>query len=153
MSIQYEPRTIIGFFPSIEDFLDEVERPLGEISHTEERYDQRTGKRLEDVKVVDREATIGYVVNGREFGEDDVQELFEYIGELIGATVETVDNAFSGDIYGVAIVPKGVEEEARMYSFTTVKNAELQCAVLEKKMKDLNLNPGYAGIHPAMNVF
>lgn len=153
MSIQYEPRTIIGFFPSIEDFLDEVERPLGEISHTEERYDQRTGKRLEDVKVVDREASIGYVVNGREFGEDDVQELLEYIGELIGATVETVDNGFTGDIYGVAIVPKGVEEEANMYSFTVVKNAEVQCVILERKMRDLKLNPGYAGIHSTLCVF
>lgn len=151
--IRANPHTIIGFFPSIEDFLDGIEQPLPEISHMEERYDQKTGKRVDDVKIVDREEQIGYVFGGKEYTEDDVQQLFEDIGELIGATVETVDNAFTGDIYGVAIVPKGVTEEAGMYSFTTVKNAKVQCVILERKMRDLKLNPGYAGIHSTLCVF
>lgn len=154
MSINYEPCVIIGFFPSIEDFLDGIERPLGEVSHVEERYDQRTGKRLPDVKVVDREATIGYVFNGKEYTEDDVQQLFEDIGEHIGATIETFDNAFSGDIFGVSIVPHGVRaEEGGMYSFTAVANAAFQCEILETKMKKLNLNPGPAGVHATLSVY
>jgi hypothetical protein len=153
MSIEHIAHTIIGFFPSLEEFLDGIEQPLKEVSHMEERFSQRTGARLEDVKVVDREEQVGYVFNGKEYTEDDTQELLEDIGNAVGAQVETVENSYTGDIFGVSIVPNGVKQESDgMHSFTTVANAAHQCEIVGRKLKEHKLNPGPAGVHSSMSV-
>ena len=163
MSVEHNPITIVGFFPSLEDFLDGIEQPLKEIVNMEPRYDYRTGERLEDAKVLVREAQIGYVFQGVEYIKDDTQLLLEEIAKAIGADIETIDNAWEGETYGVAITPKNSETNKYsfnefwrmrgMHSWHSIREAQMSCAFLETKMKALKLNPGEAGVYTTMSVY
>jgi hypothetical protein len=152
MSIDHTPKTIIGFFPDMDDFLAPLKAHIEEVSHMEERFDTRTGKRLDDVKVVDIEEQEGWRFDGVAYQEEDTETLLEAIGEAVGAQITRVEDCYTGDVFGLAIVPNGVKTHGGRFTFVTVANAALQCTVIAQKLKDFGLDAGLAGVHTSMDV-
>jgi hypothetical protein len=64
----------------------------------------------------------------------------------------TIDNGFTGDIFGVAIEPKSVDHDSERITFAQVEEASKMCAILGVKLRALNLAPGEPGVYTTISV-
>ena len=60
MSTDYEATVMLGYYFDGEDFYKPFIKARKELSHMEPRYCSKTGKKLEDVKIIDVEASEYY---------------------------------------------------------------------------------------------
>lgn len=86
--IEYSATLRIGFVVDTGSVLDSFRVELPELSHTEPRWDPRTGKRVPDLKIVDQEAGSVIQVDDEVYDDDsdahESQELFDHIVRHLG---------------------------------------------------------------------
>ena len=83
MSIDCDSVLGIGYLINPDTLPDQLARRLPEIWHWENRYDPRTGRKLDkQEKVVTEEASVTFVLGGEEY--DDFDEFLEAVAEKVG---------------------------------------------------------------------
>lgn len=91
----------VGFMVPYEDLVKPLTFEKAEESHLEDRFDPKTGAKLEPEKVVDVEAGPWVRLNGKEWPLEEwwdsaMEEFFEELGAHVGCGVST----FGGHHYG-----------------------------------------------------
>jgi hypothetical protein len=71
MGMNWEWSLVVGFVVDRDDFLMPFKKEVEEESHLEDRFDSRTGKKVGQVTVVDREAGEEYFLDGTSYGDDE----------------------------------------------------------------------------------
>lgn len=108
MGMDCDSWAVYGFYLDIDDLYDHFLVKIEEKSHTEQRWDAKTGKQLADVVVVDQPARDVLMWDGSDIGEC---ELGEMLAEHTGLTwfqhsdkFDTNDNGVLGfDIGGCTV--------------------------------------------------
>jgi hypothetical protein len=110
MSTNYSFRLSVGFEIGYDQILKKYGKYLPEMSHMEDRFDPRTGKKSGQEKVVDHEAGVRVVIGGESFGRYDTHEMVEALEKELGAFVEVVNDAMSVSSVGNSfmISPRGL---------------------------------------------
>lgn len=130
MSIDHEAVLIVGFKLFSDDGDDQSAhgkkrlvnteipkryiRHQAEKSHVEDRYDQKTGKKLEPEKIIDEEACDVYVLDGTTFCLYELQEFAECIAQKAGGSLVITGNMQFGALY-FHVVCDGLEEPIEIY--------------------------------------
>lgn len=91
----------IGFEFSSEELADVFGEQVVEESHMEDRFDQRTGKKVGQVKVVDEEARIVCRLDGKVFESDDWTSFADKLAKKVGCRATT---AFEFEGEGVVVI-------------------------------------------------
>lgn len=86
MGIDYSANVGIGFIVDREDLLAPFRVETEEKFHMEDRYDPKTGKKLEPVKIVDVEAGEIFEFEGKTFEEE--YEVVEAIADKLDCIIE-----------------------------------------------------------------
>ena len=105
MGIDYAFFPVVGFVVT-EATLIPLTKILPEVSHTEQRFDPKTGNEIESVKVVDRAVSSVYVLDGKELidREDepfDFAQMCREIGRRIDCAAEICGSALNDDLFCV----------------------------------------------------
>jgi hypothetical protein len=86
MGMQYSIGLGIGFIVRASIFFDAFETLKEEKFHMEDRWDPKTGKQLEPVKVVDEQVESVYTFNGEEL--EDELSVMEKVGNELNCDIE-----------------------------------------------------------------
>lgn len=156
MSIDYSFGLMVGFRFSPGELDDVFGKKVPEKSHMEDRFDPKTGKKLAPEKVVDREAGLVYVFQGKEL-EDGEYHVYEELANAIAGHVGCnydISGCDGNDmvIFGPSI--KYMEEGTDWGHIGTSGPLPLDAVVkaapklkqIATKLKKLGLVPGKAGI-------
>jgi hypothetical protein len=108
MGIDYDFRLAVGFRVTSQEIEETFGEPREEDFHMEQRFDPRTGKRLEDEKVVTRPAGLNLVLRDCEF--DSVEELVDAMAGEVGAVSYPCGSYMGGDEFDFIIGPKVPDE-------------------------------------------
>lgn len=108
MGHEYSSTVIVGFVMDHDDFLMPFKTTTFEKFHMEDRFDQKTGKPLKPVKVVDEESIEGYVVEG-EVHECSYDAL-DALGGIVGCSISSHGNMCTGEYFMVGIEPNGLPD-------------------------------------------
>lgn len=104
MGHEYSSATVIGFVMDQDDFLMPFKTMTEEKFHVEDRFDQRTGKKLKPVKVVDEPSEEGYVVDGEVY--ECSYDVMDALSSLVGCDIRQHGNACTGEDFMVSVEPK-----------------------------------------------
>lgn len=97
MSINYSAYLAVGFHIPYEDFCKVfIRKTREEVSHMEDRFDPKTGAKLEPIKVVDEEAVKVIVFNGQNYDPDEMYELTDALAAYLKCDIDT-DGSSNGD--------------------------------------------------------
>ncbi len=116
MSTYYSFSVAVGFEIGFKHVLKKYGRELPEKSRMEDRFDPKSGKKVDPVKVVDRPAGLRVVIRKRTYDPaEDAREICEALGREIGAKVQLIsDNpecGLDGDDW-VLVSPAGLRFKA-----------------------------------------
>lgn len=154
MSTEYSEDAIIGFLVRTEDFLAPLKQKMEAVTHTEPRYSSKTGKRIEDEVVVDKEAGEYFVFNDKAYGEYDLDELVDALGDEVGLHITTHGNMFVAGNELLAIQPMGLKRRNDGgYNLEDVWESRKELAKGEKKLRALGLDPGTMGVFSVLDVY
>jgi len=112
MSIDYSFELALGFRVTREEVEKLFGQKLPEKSHTEPRYDSKTGERLDDVQVLDDEAELQLIWNSVEY--DSCEELLDTVFGTIGVEVHLGGSQLSDEehyIIGPGLATTGDRED------------------------------------------
>jgi hypothetical protein len=150
MSTDYYIELAVGFEIHINDLLAPFEKISPEKSHLEDRYDEKTGKKLDPVRVVDQEEQVVWKINGEEFDCEDSA------ADAVADKVNAVATYGYGTIENVVIgppMPLGEESNESTWShFTTGPNYSFRSLAkmgskldeIAKELKKLGIESGRA---------
>lgn len=74
MSVDYNFSALVGWRVKTKDILEPFKKETPEISHMEDRYNEKTGKKIHPVKIIDQFRETFYEFNGEKY--EDAQELY-----------------------------------------------------------------------------
>lgn len=164
MSVDHSAETIVGYVIPVEDFFKPLLVKSKEVSHMEDRFDPKSGKKLDkQEKVIDREAGFNVKVGDEEFegpgADDDLEnfnpddEVTEAIGALLGCNVRVTGNFYNGCCVFVCLEPKGFSKNDGCVSLKDiVKQADELKRIGKACIKLLDVDPGECGAHSVLFV-
>jgi hypothetical protein len=165
MSVDHDAVTVVGFAISFEDFFKPLLKPSKEVSHMEDRFDPKTGKKLPtQAKVIDREAGFNIVVGKEEFegpqDESDLEgswspedDLMEAIGEHLGCSVSYTGDMYNGCCFYITFEPTKLPSKDETYLLKDVAKYVKECERIRKAIKKLvKFDPGPAVVTSLMSV-
>lgn len=166
MSTDHDAVSCVGFAVSFEDFFGPMLRRTKEVSHMEDRFDGKTGKKLDkQEKVVDRAAGFNIVVGKQEFEGPESKEdldgsfcpeddMLSAVGELLNADVSYTGDMCNGCCFFVMVQPFGLIDKKE--GPVTIKNIVKQAKEFERIRKELKkligFDPGEAEVSSLMSV-
>ena len=162
MGIDYSSVLGVGFVFPLEEVLDSFRKVDPEQSHTEDRYDPKTGEKLEPVKVVDQEKHDTFMWPGEPESEtEDGWDFVYFIANKVFCDSMTFGNHM-GDrddvfvLFGVKVEKdnesgiEGVEcghvDFAGNLSYKSVLSAASELEELKGRMENYGLKPKEAVI-------
>ncbi len=153
MGIDYAFNLGIGFVLDREDVLAPFRVEREEKFHMEDRFNPKTGKKVEPAKVVDEEAGEAFILDGTH--HDDDWSFLEALSQKLGCDI-TNQGGYSDDqtlYFTVKVKTTGEDglEDGRMtvgYSiaFVTVIESSSSVMLLAAKLKKLGIEPGVAKV-------
>lgn len=157
MGIDYSFWLDIGYKIDSSSLPESMLKVTEEKFHMEDRFDQRTGKQLPPVKVVDEEGgETTYVVDGTEL--EDTYELAEALAEKLGCEVEC-EHGYSGEDFALTFslnLPRTNEDDGDwgrvsagssiLFEEATSSKAQAAMKKLAEDLKALGIEPGPAKI-------
>ena len=155
MSTDYSFSTTVGFSFSIEEMRKKFGISLPEKSHLEDRWDPKTGASAPPEKVVDREASDGFAIDGVEYGDDEYQEFCEALAEKLECEVSLSEmHGEPGDVVFGFRDPKRIDDGVDFGHIGTSGGLPVDGIVkqipqyrkLDKKLRKLGLRPGKLGV-------
>ncbi len=104
MGHEYSSSVVIGFTMDQDDFLMPFKTTTEEKFHMEERFDQKTGKKLKPTKVIDEESIEAYLVDG--VTHEDSYDALDALATIVDCNISSHGNACTGEYFMVGIEPK-----------------------------------------------
>lgn len=155
MSIEHNANVVIGFLVDVDDFLAPLFKELPKVIHREKRFNPKTGERVDDELVTHFEGG-GHWVFGdvRVDVRDNPEDILEAIGHATGAYITLHGDLYAGRPDRVAIELFGlVRRPDEGYNFKDVWAARKKFAKIEKKLRELGLDPGAMGIFSVLDTY
>lgn len=154
MGLDYSSQLAVGFVFQMEEVLDHFRKVTPEVSHMEDRYDEKTGKKVKPVKVVDEAEDEAWAWPG----EEEVYEAWDFIDEVLGSKFRCNPLIFGdvsgGDTFvcfavsvkednksGIEDVDCGRVSFAGNLSYESVVDAGRELRYLKKRLEDADLKP------------
>lgn len=106
MGMNWESALVIGFVVDRDDLEMPFKKEVPEKWHMEERFSSRTGKPLDPIKVVDREACEEFFLNDENLG-DDSELLIEALEKEVDCSICLHGDMCSGEDLVYSIEPNG----------------------------------------------
>jgi hypothetical protein len=162
MSVDRSAELIVGYVIPVEDFFKPLLVESKEVFHMEDRFDPKTGKKLDkQEKVVDRVAGFDVAVGKRVFEgpEDDTDlenfnpedDITEAIGELLDCDVRVTGDFYNGcNIFVCLTCAKMKYEDGSASIKELVKHQEDLERIGKACKKLLKVDPGLCGAHALM---
>src|SRR5579864_2116306 len=165
MSTDYDAVTVVGFAIPFEDFFKPLLKPSKEESHMEDRFDPKSGKKLDkQEKVVDRDAGFNIVVGEQEFEGPETEadldgnfcpedDLMEAVGEALDCNVSYVGDMQNGCCFWVCCEPSKLKLKDGGYTIAEVVKCADEFDRIRKAIKKLTKrDPGPAEATSVMSV-
>ena len=162
MSTDYSSVLGVGFVLPLEEALDPFRKVSPETSHTEDRYDEKTGEKLDPVRVVDREEGDTFMWPGEPKSEtEDSWDFIYFIAEKLRCDSLTFGNHMGDrdDIFvlfgaevksdnesGIEGVECGHINFAGNLSYESVVEVAAELKALKERMENYGLKPKEAVI-------
>lgn len=157
MGIDYSFWLVIGYKINSADLPKSMIKYTEEKFHMEDRYNQRTGKKLAPVKVIDEEGGEDvYLVNGKEC--EYTYEFADALADELGCSVE-IDHEYSGQeftiMFSIEFKTTGEDDVdwdrvstgcSILFDDATSTKARAAVKKLGKDLKKLGIDPGPAKI-------
>lgn len=155
MSIYYNDVLVIGFLVDRDSFLEPLLKECEAVTHTEERYNQKTGKRLEDVEIVDVEAGEFWVLDDVKVDTDQSADpILEEIAGRVGASITKHGDYYDGSGQLVAIEPALPERrDDGGHDLEVALAAKEELTRIERELRKLGLDPGKMGIFSCLDIY
>lgn len=158
MGIDYGCYLGIGFITDKETVLAPFRKVLPEVSHMEDRFDQKTGKKLAPVKVVDEGEGEEFVFDGRHY--DDDFELFEAIGKKLNCSIGDTGGYTEGTTVYIEVdvdTDDGGVDDGRFTvggaaTFADVTALRAQLTKLKRDFKKLGIELDEPMVFPAYSI-
>lgn len=157
MGRDYSASLIVGFHMDAQTFLKPLVKEVPEEVHYEDRWDPKTGKKLEPKKVANVEAGEYYVYEDVRYESDfdAVEGLLEVLSGRFDCHMFLVGEYGDLDCCRVAIEPimgSGSIGSNDYVNFADVNAAGKETAALGKRLKRAGFDPGADGVHVDMSV-
>lgn len=166
MSVDHDAEAVVGFAISFEDFFKPLMKRTKEEFHMEDRFDSKSGKKLDkQEKVVDKNAGFAIVIGEHEFegpeSKEDLEgswcpedDVMEAISERLNAHVWYTGDMYNGCCFFVCIEPYNLVDKKE--GPRTIKNIIKQAKEFERIRKDIkeliDMDPGEADVTALMSV-
>lgn len=132
MGMSWDWTLVVGFVIDADDLLMPFKKEVEEETHLEDRYDSRTGKKVGQVKVVDKEAGEEYFLDGKSYG-DDQHEFVEALAAEANCEITLHGDFCSGEDMTYSIEPKrGCQETV---TFKEITALEPECERIRQVFK------------------
>lgn len=134
MGMNWESATVVGFVIDKDDLEMPFKQTVPEEFHMEDRYNRRTGKKLnEQVKVVDKKEYEEFFFNGSSVG-DDPSELVSCLESEVGCRISMYGNYCDAIDLVYAIEP--IDAESDSFTFKQIAELEPECERIRKIFKE-----------------
>ncbi len=160
MGIDYECGTAIGFRFTHEELCKPFKQEVAEVSHLEDRFDPKTGKRIAPAVVVDVLGGESLFLDGEEF--EHWQDLSQAVADKLDCRL-WIDGDMNGDdpsfVFGLTPVREEAGEDfgpvstGDHYSFADVAKLGPRLKSLKKRLEALGLEPNEARIYSTCFVY
>jgi hypothetical protein len=153
MGIDYQFSLGIGFILDREDVVAPFRVEVPEKFHMEDRFDPKTGKPIEPVKVIDEEAGEAFVVDGTTY--EDGYDFFEALGSKLGCSIANQGGYSDGETLYLTVDVERTDEDylddgrisvGSSIAFDNVTASRAAIMELSKKLKKLGIEPGTAKV-------
>ena len=108
MGIDYSFGIRVGFEVSYDEFEESFSRKMPPRFHMEARFDPKTGKPVEPVRITDDEGTDVYTLQGVDY--EDLTEFTEEFGNLLDCKVEVESNMCTPTVVWFSV--KGIKSNS-----------------------------------------
>ena len=148
MGFNYSAHIAIGYRFVISELLYLFETHTTEFYHMERNFDQKTGKELDGIKIIDKESITIYHINNKDFDRyldffeelcDHIEcdySLFGYLNSLDSSIVLTpkydFESFFPGEDFGKV-------DFENSFKFSDIVNLEPELLLLKNKLQSLGL--------------
>lgn len=156
MGIDYSVHLAVGFVVTESDLVRTFGKQTVRRSHFEDRYDQRTGKLVGQVEVLDEPGSTVYVIDGKKY--DLSLDAADGLASLVGAHA-TYNGCFVSDDVSFIIGPgfrtndddldDGRFTVGGSSSFDEISKLGPELEAIRKKLSDLGLDPREAVVKPS----
>ena len=151
----------IGFEFELEEVISKYSRTTEDQTHTEDRWDSKTGKEAEPEVVVDVEGGEVYEYDGKQYKDEEYNDLLDALGKEVGAEAYSYGDAQDGDCLAMmfAVSQKDLKtidggchiggrcDVGPSYDFESVaKAADKLEGIKEALKKKFGLKPGKAQV-------
>ena len=136
MGMRWATSLVVGFVVDREELEDPFKRKMPAETHLEDRYDARTGKKVGQVTVVDKEVREDFFFNEENLG-DDANDLISTLEGEVDCVITLHGNFCDGDDMVYAIEPIRVKESEHSDAFTfkEIASLELDCDRIRQAFK------------------
>lgn len=132
MGMDWDWTLVVGFVIDADDLLMPFKKEVPEESHMEDRYHQSKGRKLSQVKVVDKEAGEEYFLDGTSYG-DDQHEFIEALADEANCEITLHGDHCTGEDMMYSIEPKRKRQET--VTFKEVAELEPECERIRQVFK------------------
>ncbi len=148
MSTEHTASLIIGFSIDMDDLGMPFKVTLPQVTHVEDRYDQKTGEKLGPVTVVDSEEREAFVFEGEEYAEGT--ELTEAMEQHIRCRINPHGDFFAGDLV-YSIQPTKTAGKPEM-SIIEVLTFEAECLRIKSAFAKYGIHLGEPSVFALSSV-
>lgn len=132
MSVDYDASLVIGWVFEGDNIPKKFYKSKPEKSHMEDRFSEKTGQKIGQIKVVDEEARDVLVLDGKEY--DDHFEFFQAIADEVGGSMNTV--GYCEDCLYAIEVPRE-SESIDQISFDDLLKLRNKLISMQEKLNNL----------------
>lgn len=153
---------VVGYLVDEEKFLELLKKDLPETSHYEDRYNEKTGKKLTPQKVIDGEERTVCEFRGKIYESDEDNYLLEDIGKYFKCSIIQHGNFCDGD-FSLAIesckqeYPRGFSHGECLNGFVftfkdVAKFPKRDLGRIGRAMQKFGFELGSCGIWPVTDI-
>jgi hypothetical protein len=158
MGIDYSVHLGVGYILDREDIIAPFRVEIPEKFHMEDRFDPKTGVKLEPVKVVDEGGQEEFEYKGTRYEME--YELFEAIGQDLGCCIDNCGGYSDGETIRVTLdldtddsgIDDGRFTVGGAITFDDLTSRRAELITLKKAFKKLGIDLGEAKVFPAWNI-
>ncbi len=159
MGIDYSFNLAVGFVMDMDSLTKPFIVVAEEKFHMEDRFDPKTGAKLEPVKVVDEREEQNYVFKGQTY--EDQFELLEALGEELGCSVNNGGGYSDGKTAYISVdfeTDDSGEDYGRVCvggkaTFDEISACKVKCMALKKALNKLGVSSlGEAMVYVSPNI-
>ena len=158
MSVDHDASLVVGYVVEPTTMLDHLLEGRNKKTHKEKRFCPKTGNRLEDVVVVDRETCQVWAFNGKDYPQDELSELLESIGDKYNCYVFLNGNFMCGDglvcIESNNLPRQNVDSDSdSSRSFEYINSVKKDLLRIGKALRKDGFKIGELGVHTLLSVY